>query len=365
MFYREAGQLKTTYAGDMAIFPIAQDRWGMMVILAVAVLGVPIDLHLVPVLLGKPLFFTERIVGAFLTPFLIWSIAAIGLNILTGYTGQLSLGHGAFMTVGAYTAYNLASRLPDLPVLLVFVGAGLVSAAFGILVGLPSLRIKGFYLAVSTLAAQFFVEWMFANFSVFSRGSAGAVLGIPDISVLGYRLTSILDNYYLILAFAVVMTVLAKNLVRSEIGRAWMAVRDMNLAAEIIGIRPLRAKLLAFAVSSFYAGVAGALYAFAYVKTLDPAAFGLFRSFELLFMIIVGGLGSIVGGYLGAAFFIILPIVLNILGSAIPEQLRPGPGSGGMIFGGLIIFFLIVEPRGLAGLWSLVREKARLWPFPH
>ena len=365
MFYREAGQFKTTYAGDMAIFPIDQDRWGLMIILAVTVFGVPIDLHIVAAVLGEPLFFSERIVGAFLIPFLIWSIAAIELNILTGYTGQLSLGHGAFMTVGAYTAYNLASRLPDLPILFVFIGAGLVAAAFGVLFGLPSLRIKGFYLAVSTLAAQFFVEWMFSNYPIFSRGASVQVLGVPDVSVFGYRLTSILDNYLFILAFAIVMTVMAKNLVRSEIGRSWMAVRDMNLAAEVIGIRAVRAKLLAFAVSAFYAGIAGALYAFAYVKTLDAAAFGLFRSFELLFMIIVGGLGSILGGYLGAGFIIILPIVLNILGGAIPEQIRPNPGSGRMVFGGLIIFFLIVEPRGLSRLSQVAKEKLRLWPFPH
>ena len=352
MLYREAGQFKPTYAADMAIFPIAQDRWGVVAILVVALVVVP-------------LAASDYVVSAFLIPVLIWSLAAIGLNLLTGYAGQLSLGHGAFMAVGAYTAYNLTTRLPEIPIIVVFILGGLVSAMFGMLIGIPSLRIKGFYLAVATLAAQFFVEWVFGTFSWFTGGSMSMVLDTPPMTILGYRIESTLDHYYLTLGFVIVMTLFAKNLVRSEIGRAWMAVRDMNLAAEIIGIRPLRAKLLAFAVSSFYAGVAGALYAFAYVKTLDPAAFGLFRSFELLFMIIVGGLGSIIGGYLGAAFFIILPIVLNILGSAIPEQLRPGPGSGGMIFGGLIMFFLIVEPRGLAGLWSLVREKARLWPFPH
>ena len=255
MIYRETGQFKTTYKKDMAIFPIRQDRWGLIAVLVFAVVGVP-------------LVASDHVVAGYLIPFLIWVIAAIGLNILTGYTGQLSLGHGAFMMVGAYAAYNLAVRVPELPILLVFIVSGLIAAVFGILVGSPSLRIKGFYLAVATLAAQFFVEWVFGTFSWFTGGTMSMVLDTPPMTIFGYRIKSALDNYYLVLGFVMVMTLLAKNLVRSEIGRAWMAIRDMDVAAEVIGIRPLHTKLSAFAVSSFFAGVAGALYGFCYVKSV-------------------------------------------------------------------------------------------------
>ncbi|MFQ5953632.1 MAG: branched-chain amino acid ABC transporter permease [Kiloniellales bacterium] len=354
MLYREAGQFKTSYGADMAIFPIAQDRWGAVVILLVAVAGVP-------------LLASDYLISAFVIPFLIWSLAAIGLNILTGYAGQLSLGHGAFMAVGAYAAYNLAVRVPEIPILVTFVLAGLIAAAFGILIGLPSLRIKGFYLAVATLAAQFFVEWMFGTFAWFTGGTMSMVLDTPPMSVFGYRIESTLDNYYLTLGFVLLMTLLAKNLVRSETGRAWMAIRDMDVAAEVIGIRPWRTKLSAFAVSSFYAGIAGALYAFCFVKSVDFTAFDLLRSFSVLFMIIIGGLGSILGSFLGAGFIVLMPIVINLVASQFTEQVQPHyvTNAEHMVFGGLIIFFLIVEPFGLARLWVTTKEKLRLWPFPH
>ena len=354
MIYRETGQFKTSYKKDMAIFPIRQDRWGLVVVLVFAVVGVP-------------LVASDHVVAGYLIPFLIWVIAAIGLNILTGYTGQLSLGHGAFMMVGAYAAYNLAVRGPELPILLVFIASGLIAAVFGILVGSPSLRIKGFYLAVATLAAQFFVEWVFGTFSWFTGGTMSMVLDTPPMTIFGYRIKSALDNYYLVLGFVMVMTLLAKNLVRSEIGRAWMAIRDMDVAAEVIGIRPLHTKLSAFAVSSFFAGVAGALYGFCYVKSVDFTAFDLFVSLRVLFMIIIGGLGSILGSYLGAAFIVILPILINTWGSQFSETVPADLISNieHMIFGGLIIFFLIVEPHGLARLWQITKEKLRLWPFPY
>jgi branched-chain amino acid transport system permease protein len=355
MLYREAGQFKPTYAADMAIFPIAQDRWGVVAILVVALVVVP-------------LAASDYVVSAFLIPVLIWSLAAIGLNLLTGYAGQLSLGHGAFMAVGAYTAYNLTTRLPEIPIIVVFILGGLVSAMFGMLIGIPSLRIKGFYLAVATLAAQFFVEWVFGTFSWFTGGSMSMVLDTPPMTILGYRIESTLDHYYLTLGFVIVMTLFAKNLVRSGTGRAWMAIRDMDVAAEVIGIDPLKTKLSAFAVSSFYAGVAGALFAFAYVKSVDFTAFDLFVSFKVLFMIIIGGLGSILGSFLGAGFIVLLPILINIGG----HELAGGrvsveilANTENMIFGGLIIFFLIIEPYGLARLWTTAKEKLRLWPFPY
>ena len=338
----------------MAIFTIRQDLWALVA-------------GLVFVVFVVPFIASEHVIAGYLTPFLIWVIASIGLNILLGYTGQLSLGHGAFMAIGAYSAYNFASRIPELPILLVFILSGLVAAFCGIIVGSPSLRIKGFYLAVATLAAQFFVEWVFATYPWFVGGAASMVIDTPPMVFFGYRIETTLDNYYMVLGFVVVLSLLAKNLVRSEIGRAWMAIRDMDVAAEVIGIRPFYTKLSAFAVSSFYGGIAGALYAFCYVKSVDFTAFDLFVSLKVLFMIIIGGMGSILGCYLGAAFIVILPIVLNelahgIFAGQIPSALITNLEH--MIFGGLIIFFLIVEPHGLARLWQITKEKLRLWPFP-
>lgn len=354
MLYREAGQFKTSYDADMAIFPIAQDRWGMIAIVVIAIVIIP-------------LFASDYVISSLMIPFLIWGVAAIGLNILTGYAGQLSLGHGGFMAVGGFAAYNLAARVPEIPILVTFILAGLIAAAVGVVFGLPSLRIKGFYLAVTTLAAQFFIEWVFATFSWFTGGTMSMTLDTPNMVVFGYAIESTRDHYFLTLGIVLVLTLAAKNLVRSQIGRAWMAIRDMDVAAEVIGIRPLQTKLIAFAVSSFYAGMAGALYAFVFLKSLDITAYDLSRSFLVLFMIIIGGLGSILGSFLGAAFIILLPIFINITAHQFADQIKPDfiTNAEFMIFGGLIIFFLIVEPFGLARLWVTAKEKLRLWPFPH
>jgi branched-chain amino acid transport system permease protein len=354
MFYRECGQFKSGYAADQAIFPILQDKIAMGVLLAVAFLVVPF-------------VATEYWLGSILIPFLILSLAAIGLNILTGYAGQLSLGSAAFMAVGAFAAYNFALRLPILPLVVDFILAGVVAAAVGILFGLPSLRIKGFYLAVATLAAQFFITWGLTRFGWFSNNSASGVITAPRIMMFGYELTSASSRYLLTLSIVAVFALLAKNMVRSQIGRAWMAIRDMDIAAEVIGIKMLNTKLLAFAVSSFYCGVAGALWAFLYLGTVDAQAFDLNRSFEILFMIIIGGVGSILGSFLGAAFIVLLPIFLNVVAGLFGSSLHADTASHFevMIFGALIIFFLIVEPHGLARLWQITKEKLRLWPFPH
>ncbi|MDE2583994.1 MAG: branched-chain amino acid ABC transporter permease [Betaproteobacteria bacterium] len=355
MLYREAGQFKTSYAADQQIFPIRQDRIAIGLILVVAALVVP-------------LVASEYWIKAILIPFLIFSLAAIGLNILTGYAGQLSLGSAAFMAVGAFAAYNFMGRIPGMPVLLAFVGGGLSAAAIGMLFGLPSLRIKGFYLAVATLAAQFFIVWVLTKFSWFSMDSSSGVITAQDISILGYAFDTPVSLYLLVLAIVAVMALAAKNMVRSSVGRAWMAVRDMDVAAEVIGIRIMGTKLLAFAVSSFYCGVAGALYAYAYLGTVEPEGFNLDLSFKILFMIIIGGVGSIMGAFLGSAFIVLLPIFLDTLVQDYLTGILPSSISSNlqlMVFGGLIIFFLIVEPHGLARLWQIGKEKLRLWPFPH
>ena len=355
MIYREAGQFKTSYASDGGIFPIRQDRIAMGVILAIAFVVVPF--------VGNDYWF-----GAILIPFLILSLAALGLNILTGYAGQLSLGSAAFMAVGAFAAFNLMLRVKPMPLLAAFAFAGLIAAAVGLLFGLPSLRIKGFYLAVTTLAAQFFIEWTLTKFGWFSNYNPSGVISAQKMVILGRRFDTGVSRYLLTLSIVALLALAAKNMVRSRIGRAWMAVRDMDVAAEVIGIPILRTKLSAFAVSSFYCGVAGALWAFAYLGSVEPQAFDLTRSFQILFMIIIGGIGSVLGAFLGAAFIVLLPIFLNVASHALlPEHLRSSLASNLelIVFGALIVFFLAVEPYGLARLWQTGKEKLRLWPFPH
>lgn len=356
MFYREAGQFKTSYEADQSVFPIRQDRIGMALALAVAAIVIPMTAsdYFLEIVMINVLFF---------------SIAAIGLNILTGYTGQISLGTGGFMAVGAVSSYKMAVLFPDLNILIVFLLSGLFAAAVGVVFGLPSLRIKGFYLAVATLAAQFFLDWLFLRVDWFTNSST-AIEGVPR-TLFGVTITgpsaSPVAKYYVVLGFAVLFAVIAKNLVRGRVGRAWMAIRDMDIAAELIGIRPLRTKLLAFAISSFYAGVAGSLMLFLFYDSAEPDLFDINLSFKVLFMIIIGGLGSILGSFLGAAFVVVVPIFLtnapDLFGIPISSELAKHLEF--MIFGALIIFFLIVEPNGLARLWQIVKEKLRLWPFPY
>jgi branched-chain amino acid transport system permease protein len=355
MLYREAGQFKTSYEADQQIFPIAQDRIGILLLIGFFALAVP-------------MIANEYWLKAIITPVLIFSLAAIGLNILTGYAGQLSLGSAAFMAVGAFGAYNFMLRVDGMPFIVALILGGMCAAAVGILFGLPSLRIKGFYLAVATLAAQFFIVWVLVKVEWFSNYSSSGVITAQAIEMLGYTFESPESKYLLTLAIVVVMALLAKNMVRSTTGRMWMAVRDMDVAAEVIGIRLMRTKLLAFAVSSFYCGVAGALYAYAYIGTVEPEGFNLDLSFKILFMIIIGGVGSIMGSFLGAAFIVLLPIFLDNMVPMVLGDLVSATFVSNLqliVFGGLIIFFLIVEPHGLARLWQIGKEKLRLWPFPH
>jgi branched-chain amino acid transport system permease protein len=359
MLYREAGQFKTSYGADQSIFPIRQDRIALALFGLVAVFAVPA-------------FASNYFLETIFVPFLVFALAAIGLNILTGYCGQLSLGTGGFMACGAFFSYKLAIAFPDLHVVIVFLLAGLGTAGVGVLFGLPSLRIKGFYLAVATLAAQFFLVWMFNKFGWWTNYSPSGVISAPPRDVLpGFAVTGSSGDpaikYLFLLVFVTLLALVAKNLVRSRIGRSWMAIRDMDIAAEIIGIRPLWAKLSAFAVSSFYIGIAGALWAFVYTGSVEALAFQIDRSFQVLFMVIIGGLGSILGSFLGAAFIVLLPILLNSAPAALglPIKVETVSHLEFMIFGGLIIFFLIVEPHGLARLWQIAKEKLRLWPFPY
>lgn len=354
MLYRENGQYKTTYAADQQMLPILQDRvfMGALVLFA---------------FFGMPFVASDYLFLSILVPFLILTLAAIGLNLLVGYCGQISVGHAAFMSVGAYAAYNLVLRVPQLNFLVVLVLAGIIAAAAGMLFGIPSLRIKGLYLAVATLAAQFFMDWLFARVKWFTNYAPSGSVSTASIELFGWKIASPVEKYLFLLAVLVVFTLIAKNLVRGHLGRAWMAMRDMDVAAEVIGIRPVYAKLTAFAVSSFYCGVAGALWGFVHLGSWEPLAFNINLSFNLLFMIIIGGMGSILGSFFGAAFIVVLPILLNQLPQSlgIPMSTAMASHLEFMIFGALIVFFLIVEPHGLARLWAVGKEKMRLWPFPH
>ncbi|MEJ6001015.1 branched-chain amino acid ABC transporter permease [Paucibacter soli] len=354
MLYRENGQFKTSYRADNQIFPIRQDQIaiGMILVLAYVVM---------------PLLASEYFFRAILIPFLILSLAALGLNVLVGYCGQISLGTGAFMAVGAYAAYNFQVRIEGMPLIAALLLGGLCSTVVGVLFGIPSLRIKGLYLAVATLAAQFFCDWAFLRIQWFTNDSPSGNVSVSNLQVFGLAVESPVQKYLFCLALVSVFALLTKNLVRSSIGREWMAMRDMDVAAAVIGIRPVYAKLTAFAVSSFIVGVAGALWGFVHLGSWEPAAFSIDRSFQLLFMVIIGGLGSVMGSFFGAAFIIFLPILLNQVPHwlGIPIGTETASHLELMVFGALIVFFLIKEPHGLARLWSTAKEKLRLWPFPH
>ena len=357
MFYREAGQFKTSYAADMAVFPLRQDRIGLAAIIAVA----------------YAVAFTgsDFLLQAVLIPFLIFALAAIGLNLLTGYAGLLSLGTGAFMGVGAYACYKLTTAFPGVNILVWILVSGLFSAAVGTLFGLPSLRIEGFYLAVATLAAQFFLQWCFNRVPwLFNYNVSGAIeaplrtlFGVPIVGPAAQPQT----RYLVLLGLVILLTWVASNLVHGRIGRAWMAVRDMDIAAELMGIKLLPTKLLAFAVSSYFCGVAGAAMVFLWYGSAEYTVFDINQSFSVLFMVIIGGLGSLIGSFFGAAFISILPTVLKfgLPALGVPIEAATAEHLTAILVGALIILFLIIEPHGLARLWQIAKQKLRVWPFPY
>jgi branched-chain amino acid transport system permease protein len=353
VFYREAGNFKTTYADDMALFPLPITRWSAVVLLVLAVAVIPLVLH-------------EYYLSIFNLIF-IATVGALGLNILVGYTGQISIGHAAFMSVGAYTAANLAVKL-GLPFWITLPAGGLMAAFIGAIVGIPSLRIKGTYLAIATLASQLIIEWIINHTPAISGGAAAAI-EVARPTIFGYELKSQRDLYFFTLFFAVLAIVATLNLVRSRIGRAFVAIRDQDIAAEIIGINIFRYKLIAFAISSFYAGVCGVLYTY-YFGIATYEAFQIVVSIDYLAMVIIGGLGSVLGSVLGAIFVTALPVVIRLVVEAFggyiwdPAMLSAVSASMRLvIFGALIIFFLVVEPEGLARLWRNLRNYFRVWPF--
>ena len=358
MFYREAGDFKVSYQEDSQTFPIKFDRYRYYVVLAVA-------FGLIPFLIN------DYWANAILLPFLIYSIAAIGLNILVGYAGQVSLGTGGFMAVGAYTTYKLMTAFPWMDMVTITILSGVTTAIVGVLFGLPSLRIKGFYLAVATLAAQFFLVWLFNRVPWFYNYSASGQINAPERTILGQAVTgpntSAWATYLFCLVILTACALIARNLTRGMQGRQWMAIRDMDIAAEIIGVNPLKAKISAFAVSGFFVGISGALFFAVYLGAVEVGeAFGINKSFLVLFMIIIGGLGRIGGSLMGAAFLVLLPVLLkNVLVGSLGWPTDLAAHLEFMIVGALIVTFLVAEPHGLAQLWRVAKEKLRLWPFPH
>ncbi len=362
MFYREAGQFKATYQEDLQAFPIRQDKIGIGIWLAIAYLYIPF--------FGIPGLEYGFALNAIMIPVLIFTITTLGLNILVGFTGQISLGTGAFMGVGAYSCYKLTSYFPDANIIVLILASGFVAAAVGALFGLPSLRIKGFYLVVATLAAQFFLEWCFIRIGWLYNFNPSGAIEVPQREVFGVIVTGAAaepaTRYLVVLTILVFLTVIAGNIVRGRIGRSWMMIRDMDIAAELIGVRPLRAKLSAFAVSSYYCGVSGALMVFLWLGAAEVESFDVNHSFLYLFMVILGGLGSITGSYMGAAFIWTFPIILKEVGKRLFDINPIVMENVSLVaIGVMIVFILIKEPHGLARLWQLVKQKLRIWPFPH
>jgi branched-chain amino acid transport system permease protein len=358
MLYRVAGQYKTSYQADYALFPVRQDAFLLGVILIFAFVVFPMTAN-------------DFVFRALLIPVLIYALAAMGLNILTGYAGQLSLGTGAFMGVGAYSCFKLVTIFPEMNILVAVLLSGFFSATVGMAFGLPSLRIKGFYLAIATLAAQFFLVWLFQRWGwLYNYHSSGAIL-VPNIQMFGITVAGptakAMTQYYFVLGVVTVLTIVAINLTRGRIGRVWKSVRDMDIAAELVGINLMKAKLLAFFVSSYIVGVSGALFVFMWRGAAEADLFDVQLSFRVLFIAIIGGLGSILGNYLGAILIVALPVLLNIVPRALglPISSSTVEHINIMTIGALIIFFLIVEPHGLARFWQIIREKLIIWPFPH
>jgi branched-chain amino acid transport system permease protein len=339
-----------SYTQDQRIFPSPAAK------IALGVLG--LVLLTLPFFAGTYVTFVACVCG-------ISVISALGLNILTGFTGLISLGHAAFMGIGAYTAAILASRV-GLPFFAALPLAGVVAAITGFVVGVPTLRLRGLYLVVTTLAFQFIVEHIIYHWESLTQGDKG--IKLPDPSLLGYEFKSYESFYYVILVLAVFTAIFAKNLAMSRTGRAFVAVRDRDIAAEIIGVHVAKYKILSFAVSSFIAGMAGALYAYL-LRLISPDHFTFGQSILYIAMIIVGGLGTVLGSIIGAIFMILLPELLNAisgpLASAYPALAPRIGGVSATAYGLVIILFLIFEPAGLFGIWIRIKKYWKPWPFSY
>jgi branched-chain amino acid transport system permease protein len=343
------GNFKESYAADEALFRTPASRAWLVAFGTGAVAF--------PFLAGDYLLYLANLVG-------VLAIGALGLNILTGYTGQISLGHAAFMGVGAYVTAICAARL-GLPFWMALPAGGAAACLAGAAVGVPSLRIKGLYLAISTLAAQVIFEWIFTNWNAVTGGIRG--INVEPAHLLGFRFESDRRIYFLVHGLAALHAWAAANLFRTRVGRAFVAVRDRDLSAELMGVNLFRTKILAFMISSYYAGIAGGLWVY-FTKVVTPESFPLSLSIQYLAMIIVGGLGSIKGALLGTVFVTLVPEGLKLLTQAVrpfaPDAMSYLFPLRDIVFGAMIVAFLIFEPHGLAEVWNRIRRFFELWPFP-
>jgi branched-chain amino acid transport system permease protein len=344
------GDFKETYVEDEAIFQSLFVKFWLVLLFAF--------LLFLPLFVNAYVLYIANMIG-----FAV--IAAVGLNILTGFTGQISLGHAAFAGIGGYTSAILITRL-GFPFWLALPLAGVVSAAAGLVIGIPSLRVKGLYLCIATLAAQFICEYIFIHWESMTQGVRG--INLPPPALGEFVINTEKRYYFLTLLVVVVAVAFARNLVRSRVGRAFVAIRDRDLAAEIMGISLFRYKLTAFAVSSFYAGVAGALWV-GFIRIVTPEHFPFHLSIQYLAMVIVGGMGSVLGSIYGAIFMTLVPELLNVFSGYIsgtfPQVGKLFIPMKEVIFGALIVIFLVFEPLGLAEIWRRIKAFFRLWPFSY
>lgn len=354
MFYRLTGIHHTRYARTRQLWPLPADRWQVALVAALV--------------LAAPLFMSRLYLMSYLMPWLIWSAAALSLTLLMGIAGQLHFGFAAVMAIGAYTSVHLTRA--GLPFEVALIGAGLMAALVGSVFGAAALRVKGLYLVMATLAMQYLVDWVIINVPAIS-GGAQATLMTPAVEFLFMPLASDAARYYLALLWAAAVTLFVLNIRRTSFGRALVAVRDKDYAAQVLGIDIFRYKMLAFWTSSFLGGVSGAVLAFCYYQAVTPEQFSFNVSIQLVAMVLVGGLGSVIGAYLGTAFVLLAPIVLtNLVAAAGSAGWLPLSASllahiPLMVYGLLIIGFLLFEPLGLAKIYDNIRKYFLVWPFRH
>ncbi len=354
MFYRRAGIRHTTYRSERQLWPLPFDRALVAIIFVLLVLA--------------PLVVGDLYLAGYLLPWVIWSTAALGLNFLMGGAGQIHLGYGAVMAIGAYTSVHLVRA--GTPLEIAMIGGGLASAAIGIVFGAAALRVKGLYLAMATLAMQYIVDFVISHVPAISGGTQ-ATIQVPPVRFLGVPVVGNAATYYMALAVGTIVTLFMLNIKRTSLGRALAAVREKDYAAEVIGVGTLRYKLLAFWISSFIGGVVGAVLAVCYLRSVSPDQFHIELSIQLVAMVIVGGLGSILGSFFGAALILFAPIVFNnIIGGlsdafALPISTDLRAHVPLVLYGALIIGFLLWEPLGLAKIYANVRDYFLVWPFRH
>lgn len=352
MLYRKAGIFHTDYAADRALFPIPADRWTIGLLLLIAATA--------------PLYMNSLYLSSYLLPWLVWTAATLGLNLILGWAGQFHLGYAAVMGIGAYAAVHAVRA--GIPWEIAIVLAGFTAAVIGIGFAFAALRVKGLYLALSTLALQFVMDWTISHVPAISGGTQ-ATLQAPDIRLLGIPITSDAGLYYIALVWCLLVTSFMLNLKRTALGRALVAVREKDYAAAVIGVNSFYFKMVAFATSSFIGGVTGAILIGTFYHAVTPEQFSVDVSIQALAMVIVGGLGSIIGSYFGAAFILLMPGVMNsfiswlanLLGLSLSlETLAHLPQA---LYGALIIVFLLVEPLGLGKIYNNIRDYLLVWPF--